>query len=86
MRLNVSRASSSVIRMMRVRLNVRAAALSKKCSDMGPIPCRDRPSPSPWKSSSNSIIFQGMIMTTGPNPDVVVYGPVNRSNDDRLRL
>jgi hypothetical protein len=37
MRLNVSRASSSLIRMMRVRLKVRAAALSKKCCDMGSI-------------------------------------------------
>src|SRR3954464_4820135 len=37
MRLNVSRASSSVIRMMRVRLSERAAALSKKCCDKGPI-------------------------------------------------
>jgi hypothetical protein len=38
MRLNVSRASSSVIRMIRARLKVRAAALSKKCCDMGPNP------------------------------------------------
>ena len=37
MRLNVSRAASSVIRMMRARLSVRAAALSKKCCDKGPI-------------------------------------------------
>jgi hypothetical protein len=37
MRLNVSRASSSGIRIMRARLNVRAAPLSKKCCDKGPI-------------------------------------------------
>src|SRR5580704_1844253 len=37
MRLNVSRASSSVIRMMRVRLKVRASGLSKKCCDKGSI-------------------------------------------------
>lgn len=38
MRLNVSRAASSVIRIMRARLNERAALLSKNCCDIGPNP------------------------------------------------
>ena len=42
-RLKVSRASSSVIRMMRLRLSVRAAALSKKCCDLGPNPLLGSP-------------------------------------------
>jgi hypothetical protein len=37
MRLNVPRASSSVIRMIWLRLKVRASRLSKKCCDKGPI-------------------------------------------------
>jgi hypothetical protein len=71
MRLNVSRASPSVIRKMWLRLNVRAAALSRKCCDMGSIHAGGPTRSSPWKSSVNPTIFHRTIAIAGVDPDLL---------------
>jgi hypothetical protein len=75
MRLKVSRASSSVIRKMWLRLNVRAAALSKKCCDIGPNPLSGK-----GPCAAVEIELQLDYIPTddhdaGPNPRVVVEEP-----------
>src|SRR5437762_1751852 len=75
MRLKVSCASSSVMRKIWLRLNVRAAALSRKCCDMGP---------NPLSGSTLAIAVETELQLdyiptddhdAGPNPGVVVQEP-----------